>query len=44
MSMETQPPAPKTDKLTKTANGLANKADSTQIVERSLCRMERCSI
>lgn len=28
MSMETEPPAPKPDKLTKTANGLANKADS----------------
>lgn len=28
MSMETQPPAPKADKLSKTANGLANKADT----------------
>jgi ElaB/YqjD/DUF883 family membrane-anchored ribosome-binding protein len=27
MTMETQPPAPKQDKLAKTANGLANKAD-----------------
>jgi ElaB/YqjD/DUF883 family membrane-anchored ribosome-binding protein len=28
MSMETNPPAPKPDKVTKTANGLANKADT----------------
>lgn len=28
MSMETEPTAPKPDKLTRTANGLANKADT----------------